>query len=63
MVCAAPALGGWYRALTVDVYDSSNEVLVKFVDYGGYTRLPASDLKQIRLAACAYVTCMKHLLH
>lgn len=47
-LCAAPALGGWYRATTVDVYPDSAEVLVKFVDYGGYSRLPADQLKQIR---------------
>ncbi len=50
VVCAVPVLGGWYRALTVAVYEESDEVLVKFIDYGGYSRLPTSDLKQIRYA-------------
>jgi len=48
VICAAPVLGGWYRAQTIDVYEDTDEALVKFVDYGGYCRVSASDLRQIR---------------
>lgn len=48
VICAAPVLGGWYRAQTMDVYEETDEALVRFVDYGGYCRVPASDLRQIR---------------
>jgi len=48
VICAAPVLGGWYRAQSIDVYEDTDEALVKFVDYGGYCRVPASDLRQIR---------------
>lgn len=48
VICAAPVLGGWYRAQTIACYDETDEVLVKFVDYGGYSKIPAMDLRQIR---------------
>ncbi len=48
VVCAAPTLGGWYRAQSVAYYEESDEVLMRFDDYGGYSRMPASDLRQIR---------------
>ncbi|MFH4976593.1 hypothetical protein AB6A40_003302 [Gnathostoma spinigerum] len=47
-LCVAPAGGGWYRAVTVVYYEEHDEVLVKFVDYGGYSRVPRADLRQIR---------------
>ncbi|VDN07142.1 unnamed protein product [Thelazia callipaeda] len=47
-LCVAPAYDGWYRAVTVDYYPEEDEVLMKYVDYGGYSRLPRSDLRQIR---------------
>lgn len=46
----APASGGWYRAVTVIYYEDQDEVLVRFVDYGGYSRIPRADLRQIRFA-------------
>lgn len=49
-LCVAPAFDGWYRAVTLDYYQEEDEVLVRYVDYGGYGRLPRSDLRQIRLA-------------
>lgn len=48
VVCAAPVIDGWFRAQTTQTYDETDEVLVKFVDYGGYLKLPANDLRQIR---------------
>jgi A-kinase anchor protein 1 len=48
LLCVAPALGGWYRAVTVVYYEDHDEVLVRFVDYGGYSRIPRADLRQIR---------------
>ncbi|VDN23179.1 unnamed protein product [Gongylonema pulchrum] len=47
-VCAAPFHNWWYRAVTVQYYAEEDEVLVKLADYGGYLRLPRSDLRQIR---------------
>uniref|UniRef100_A0A7I5E8H2 Tudor domain-containing protein n=1 Tax=Haemonchus contortus TaxID=6289 RepID=A0A7I5E8H2_HAECO len=48
LLCAAPVLGAWFRAVTVSYYPESDEVMLRFVDYGGYTRLPRSELRQIR---------------
>ncbi|KAK5974811.1 A-kinase anchor protein 1 mitochondrial [Trichostrongylus colubriformis] len=48
LLCAAPVLGAWFRAVTVSYYPENDEVMLRFVDYGGYTRLPRSDLRQIR---------------
>lgn len=48
VICAAPVMDGWFRAQTIEVYDETDEVLVKFVDYGGYLRIAASELRQIR---------------
>ncbi|KAK2714856.1 hypothetical protein QYM36_009155 [Artemia franciscana] len=50
LICAAPAYGGWYRARVISNEDSGVEdVDVSFVDYGGFARLQASSLKQIRV--------------
>lgn len=57
-MCVAPAFDGWYRAVTLDYYHEEDEVLVRYVDYGGYGRLPRSDLRQIRLASKKYVRWM-----
>jgi A-kinase anchor protein 1 len=48
IVCAASVMRSWFRAQTIASYDDSDEVLVRFSDYGGYSRLPATDLRQIR---------------
>lgn len=48
IICASPVMAGWYRAQTIAVYPESDEILVKFVDYGGYSAVPAKDLRQIR---------------
>ena len=47
MICAVPIMGGWYRAVITKVYETE-ECDVMFVDYGGYSRLPVSSLRQIR---------------
>ncbi|CAG2170286.1 unnamed protein product [Oppiella nova] len=47
MVCTVPVMGGWYRAVITKVYDT-DECDVMFVDYGGFSRLPMSSLRQIR---------------
>ncbi|MCP9259088.1 Tudor domain protein [Dirofilaria immitis] len=47
-LCVAPAFDGWYRAVTLNYYQEEDEVMVRYVDYGGYGRLPRSDLRQIR---------------
>ncbi|XP_067137446.1 KH domain-containing protein akap-1-like isoform X2 [Centruroides vittatus] len=48
VICAAPVMSGWYRAQVVYVCDGMEECDVKFVDYGGYSRVPISTLRQIR---------------
>uniref|UniRef100_A0A1I8A876 Tudor domain-containing protein n=1 Tax=Steinernema glaseri TaxID=37863 RepID=A0A1I8A876_9BILA len=48
LLCVAPSLSGWFRAVTMAYYEDQDEVLVRYVDYGGYARLPRSDLRQIR---------------
>ncbi|VDM54275.1 unnamed protein product [Angiostrongylus costaricensis] len=48
LLCAAPVLGAWFRAVTVNYNIETDEVMLRFVDYGGYTLLPRSELRQIR---------------
>ncbi|TKR65543.1 hypothetical protein L596_025934 [Steinernema carpocapsae] len=48
LLCVAPSHLGWYRAVTMAYYEDQDEVLIRYVDYGGYARLPRSDLRQIR---------------
>jgi A-kinase anchor protein 1 len=48
MIVAAPIMGGWYRAIVTDVPEPG-QVICKFVDYGGYSRLDLSSLRQIRM--------------
>lgn len=47
MICAVPMLGGWYRAAVVGFHDG-DECDVKFIDYGGYSKVSTSSLRQIR---------------
>lgn len=47
-ICAAPTMGGWYRAQIISVDEKSNSCDVKFLDYGGYLTVDASSLRQIR---------------
>lgn len=48
MVVAAPIMGGWYRAIIVAIPEEGL-VDVRFVDYGGYSRMSVSSLRQIRM--------------
>lgn len=48
LLCAAPVGNSWFRAVTVQYYEETDEVFVKFVDYGGYSRMSRQDLRQIR---------------
>jgi A-kinase anchor protein 1 len=48
VICAAPMFNGWYRAQVVANYEESDEVDVKYVDYGGYMRVSSCVLRQIR---------------
>ncbi|XP_061505782.1 A-kinase anchor protein 1, mitochondrial isoform X2 [Anopheles gambiae] len=47
-VCVAFVAGSWYRAQVVQNVTESNLVLVKYLDYGGYSMLPPQNLRQIR---------------
>ncbi|XP_075220753.1 A-kinase anchor protein spoonbill [Lycorma delicatula] len=47
-ICAAPALGGWYRAQIINIDEDSKSVDVRFLDYGGFLTLETSALRQIR---------------
>lgn len=48
--CAAPAFtyDGWYRAQVLGPTGNGDEVQVKYLDYGGYGRISASSLRQLR---------------
>ncbi|XP_053375515.1 A-kinase anchor protein 1, mitochondrial-like [Mercenaria mercenaria] len=48
VICAAPMLNGWYRAQIMASHEDSDECDVKYVDYGGYSRVSSMLLKQIR---------------
>lgn len=47
VICAAPMLNGWYRAQIMATTET-DEVDIKYVDYGGYSRISSLCLKQIR---------------
>ncbi|XP_023217953.1 A-kinase anchor protein 1, mitochondrial-like [Centruroides sculpturatus] len=46
-LCAAPGINGWYRAKVISI-NEANECEVMFLDYGGYSTVPVSYLRQIR---------------
>ncbi|XP_077020985.1 A-kinase anchor protein 1, mitochondrial [Tamandua tetradactyla] len=49
VICAAPgADGAWWRAQVVASYEDTNEVEIRYVDYGGYKRVKVDVLRQIR---------------
>ncbi|KAM9597147.1 A-kinase anchor protein 1, mitochondrial [Trichechus inunguis] len=49
VICAAPgADGAWWRAQVVASYEETNEVDIRYVDYGGYKRVKVDVLRQIR---------------
>lgn len=49
VAATVPSLPGWFRALTIGVSEDESFCDVKFVDYGGYSRLETSSLRQIRM--------------
>lgn len=52
IICAAPGLdGAWWRAQVVGYIKESNEVEIRYVDYGGYDRVKIDTLRQIRSLA------------
>ncbi|XP_044285945.1 A-kinase anchor protein 1, mitochondrial [Varanus komodoensis] len=49
VVCAAPGMeGAWWRAQVVGYFEDTNEVEIRYVDYGGYERVKVDMLRQIR---------------
>ncbi|KAG8587289.1 hypothetical protein GDO81_005629 [Engystomops pustulosus] len=49
VICAAPAgESAWWRAQVVAYYKDSEEVEIRYVDYGGYERVKIEILRQIR---------------
>ncbi|XP_008592739.1 PREDICTED: A-kinase anchor protein 1, mitochondrial [Galeopterus variegatus] len=49
VICAAPGVdGAWWRAQVVASYEETNEVEIRYVDYGGYKRVKVDMLRQIR---------------
>ncbi|CAL2036008.1 unnamed protein product [Caenorhabditis brenneri] len=48
LLCAAPVQGAWVRAVTVQYFEDTDEVFIKFVDYGGYSKIARQELRQIR---------------
>lgn len=52
VICAAPAVeGAWWRAQVITFYKDSDEVEIRYVDYGGYDRVKIDSLRQIRWVA------------
>lgn len=39
---------GWFRAIILAYDEECDEAFVRFVDYGGFARVPRVDLRQIR---------------
>lgn len=52
IICAAPGLdGAWLRAQVISYFEETNEVELRYVDYGGYDRVKVDTLRQIRSLA------------
>lgn len=52
VICAAPSVEGeWWRAQVISFYKETNEVEIRYVDYGGYDRVKIDTLRQIRYAS------------
>ncbi|KAM8977312.1 A-kinase anchor protein 1, mitochondrial [Pelodytes ibericus] len=47
-ICAAPNENVWWRAQIVSYFPTTEEVCIRYVDYGGYKRVKISTLRQIR---------------
>uniref|UniRef100_A0A3B5L970 Tudor domain-containing protein n=1 Tax=Xiphophorus couchianus TaxID=32473 RepID=A0A3B5L970_9TELE len=49
VICAAPAVdGAWWRAQVISFYKETDEVEIRYVDYGGYDKVKLDTLRQIR---------------
>lgn len=49
VICAAPAAEeAWWRAQVISFYKETDEVEIRYVDYGGYDRVKIDSLRQIR---------------
>ncbi|XP_075373786.1 A-kinase anchor protein 1, mitochondrial [Mycteria americana] len=49
IICAAPGLdGAWLRAQVISYFEETNEVELRYVDYGGYKKVKIDTLRQIR---------------
>uniref|UniRef100_A0A8C2ZAI3 A kinase (PRKA) anchor protein 1b n=1 Tax=Cyclopterus lumpus TaxID=8103 RepID=A0A8C2ZAI3_CYCLU len=49
VICAAPAVeDAWWRAQVITFYKETDEVEIRYVDYGGYDRVKIDSLRQIR---------------
>ncbi|XP_008927703.2 A-kinase anchor protein 1, mitochondrial [Manacus vitellinus] len=49
IICAAPGLdGAWLRAQVINYFEETDEVELKYVDYGGYDKVKVDTLRQIR---------------
>ncbi|KAM4743090.1 A kinase (PRKA) anchor protein 1b isoform 2-T3 [Anableps anableps] len=49
VICAAPAVdGAWWRAQVISFYKETDEVEIRYVDYGGYDKVKIDSLRQIR---------------
>ncbi|XP_038014040.1 A-kinase anchor protein 1, mitochondrial [Motacilla alba alba] len=49
IICAAPGLdGAWLRAQVISYFEETDEVELKYVDYGGYDKVKVDTLRQIR---------------
>ncbi|XP_038158926.1 A kinase (PRKA) anchor protein 1b [Cyprinodon tularosa] len=49
VICAAPAVdGAWWRAQVITFYKETDEVEIRYVDYGGYDKVKIDSLRQIR---------------
>nr|CAB3220773.1 KH domain-containing protein C56G2.1 [Phallusia mammillata] len=48
LICAVQQQGVWYRAQIVQFFEETEEVTIRFMDYGGYATVTVKALKQIR---------------
>lgn len=47
-ICVAPINGAWFRVQIISYNPETQSCLVKYLDYGGYTSLLGTELRQIR---------------
>ena len=47
-ICVAPINGAWYRVQIISYNEENQSCLVKYLDYGGYTSVVGTGLRQIR---------------